>query len=43
MELEEGDIMRDYEGFLTPEEPDVIEQLQSFRSRRQSFLDQPPQ
>ena len=43
IELEEGDLMREYEGFLTPKKPDVMERLQTFRSNRQSFLDQPPQ
>jgi hypothetical protein len=43
MESEEGDFMMEHEGFLTPSEPDVMEQLQTFRSKRQSFLDQPPQ
>jgi len=43
MESEEGDLIREYEGFLTPKKPDVMERLQTFRSNRQSFLDQPPQ
>ena len=38
MESEEGDLMMEYEGFLTPKEPNVMEQLQDYRSRRQSFL-----